>query len=86
MMVALLAFISRATALIDAPSASRWNVSSRCLSDSTAGQGASAGRDGLRLRAHHQLHLAREVRLGSNTGRQLLLLCQRQQRQRAAAS
>jgi hypothetical protein len=33
-MVALLAFLSRAIALIDAPSASRCNVSSRCLSDS----------------------------------------------------
>ena len=30
MMVALLAFISRATALTEAPSASRCNVSSRC--------------------------------------------------------
>ena len=37
-MVALLALISRATALIDAPSANRCNVSSRCLSDSAAGR------------------------------------------------
>jgi hypothetical protein len=36
MIVALLAFISRATALIEAPSANRCNVSSRCLSDSAA--------------------------------------------------